>query len=77
MYGNTIVSEMRTMTDNWQPIATAPKDGTVIVLHNLGGRRAPQRRLWNAHFNEWIAECPILTGGDDNAVLEPSHWRAA
>lgn len=56
---------------DWQPIETAPKDGTVVEL-NGEHRLYPMRGLW-AH-GEWRAEQMSYTLGPARLVPDPTHW---
>jgi hypothetical protein len=47
----------------WQPIETAPKDGSVIIVNNYG----IDVGYWSAAYNGW------LTGGS-RTVASPTHW---
>lgn len=51
----------------WQPIETAPRDGTVIDLWHVGGMRITEQ-WWDAEDESW---CGL---GDDNDF---SHWMPA
>lgn len=60
------------MTD-WQPIETAPKDGTRILLHLRQDEEGDYVRIgywgkWNGHLSTW---CLAEGDGDDN----PTHWQ--
>ena len=50
----------------WQPIATAPRDGTVVDLWANGGHRSASQR-WSRGGNWWYP-----SGFNDGTV---SHWR--
>lgn len=52
------------LTPQWQPISTAPRDGTAIDLwHPLLGRIAESR--WDTYLERWTIIC-------DPKV--PTHW---
>jgi hypothetical protein len=52
------------MTD-WQPIATAPKDGTEVLLHGRhnDGEAWYEVGFWGKHSQSWTV-----------APLDPTHW---
>ena len=52
------------MNEDWQPIDTAPKDGTIIVVRQ--GKWAPHHAYWK--YGRWH---PI----EYNASHRPTHWR--
>lgn len=47
--------------DGWNAIATAPKDGAVLLLHNSDEWSAPIRGYWDG--GEWVAETRPMTLG--------------
>lgn len=59
--------------NEWQPIETAPKDGTDILLlcvskaRSFGGTRVLQGS-WsgNTGYEKWYTMC--------NYVMQPTHW---
>jgi hypothetical protein len=56
---------------SWQPIATAPRDGTPILAVDANGQIAVVASKWlknRQHFTHWYA--PIY----DEAVMNPTHW---
>jgi len=57
------LAEMGTQT-TWQPIATAPKDGTKILVHRIGWH-APEIAQWSSYSHAWV----LFEGS-----VEPTHW---
>lgn len=57
--------------DGWNTIATAPKDGTVILMHNPEEWGGPIRGYWDGH--EWAAETRPMTLGPSR-ITDPTHW---
>jgi hypothetical protein len=56
----------KTTLPGWQPIETAPKDGTDIWLGRVNGCR--QIAFWKRHQNEWYdRNWHIIT-------FTPTHW---
>lgn len=61
--------------DGWQPIETAPKDGTEILAYGYarcdGSRYANGQHIawWDAELG-WTGRDP-----DDRVTLHPSHWQ--
>ena len=53
--------------NEWQPISTAPKDGTRIMLWLNGPIRAPK-----AVFGKWVGFAGWVTEGSGSA--KPTHW---
>ena len=68
---------------NWQPIETAPKDGTEVFLYFPGGGRKIWSGYWkhSQHYSNgkleydrayWVTG--MMSVGKD---LEPTHWMTA
>jgi hypothetical protein len=60
---------------SWQPIETAPKNGTVILVYrNLDGRQQMGTAYWGAPFSAsgWITKG--TAGNTDMGLLAPTHW---
>lgn len=54
---------------NWQPIETAPKDGTLILVYYLGWDEDAIMTYDLAHYdNEWVDR------NDDPLPDKPSYW---
>ena len=54
------------MDDQWQPISTAPKDGTEVKLRLHGSLRA----YWDDELNGWVLSRPFHMESFNN----PRHW---
>lgn len=64
---------MSKTTKDWNGIDTAPKDGTVLLLHNVIEWSNPIRGYWNSDIQEWSAETmPMVLGPGD--IPDPTHW---
>jgi hypothetical protein len=67
--------------DGWQPIATAPRDGTAVLLFSPGigrwiGSSKPTWRLVDERRpTPSVAEKIIARDGDKKNLTEPTHWR--
>jgi hypothetical protein len=69
------------MSDNWQDISTAPKDGTVMLLHHsieklcgYGPAVRPRKAIAVGYFDgHWSTGVPggHSTGGEDSQF---THW---
>lgn len=63
-YRAALAAQPLAVPDGWQPIETAPRDGTVIDLWHVGGMRITEQ-WWDVEDACW---CGL---GDDNDF---SHW---
>jgi len=54
---------------DWQPIATAPKDGTTVLLFAPGWDSA--KTGWTFGKDDW-QDCPFHHHG--YPAYEPTHW---
>ena len=52
----------------WQPIATAPKDGTEVILYDPAWTRATTG-IWDEHAGFWCY------GDDYWFKAKPTHWQ--
>ncbi len=54
----------------WQPIETAPKDGTeiLVVYPRQGG--VMQLVYWRHHYRSWMSKGETVSGLETNAT----HW---
>jgi hypothetical protein len=55
---------------NWQPIETAPKDGTRFLAPSIDGRTVTIG-LWS---DQWGGYWDDLTVGHLNGQWHPTHW---
>lgn len=53
---------------NWQPIETAPKDGTAVLLFTPGKGR------WIGSFEKRKPEWKLAGVSDDPRPERPTHW---
>ncbi len=52
----------------WQPIKTAPKDGTRVILFRPDWIESMVTGYWNKDFDDWF----IPYNG--SPFLSPTHW---
>lgn len=61
---------------SWLPIATAPKDGTIVLVNDTTEGLCPfvaARYLDSPEWSGWIYDEEVLT--DNNALgPNPTHW---
>lgn len=57
----------------WEPIETAPKDGTYILLWRPGFRQETAHWLADMIGFDWPWLLPLP--GEDRMRLKPTHWR--
>lgn len=67
------------MVDEWQPIETAPKDGTHILLYVPADSadHAPEAMVtgfWYALYSEWDLVMAWGYEAESQVYGEPSHW---
>ncbi len=57
----------------WQPIETAPKDGTDVLIgwFELPGQKSMTIVFWHSFRKAW---CNTWTLFSANAVSQPTHW---
>jgi len=72
-----ILTALRTPSQGWQPIETAPKDGSEIDLWANGRRRANCRwgvfRWHNGKPQDEPCWGPYMMG--EEGPLQPTHWQ--
>lgn len=66
----------------WQPIETAPKDGTPILIHRAESDFPLEEAFhvvrWDAFFDDEPKWWQVHDGKNDHPLRgpEPTHWRA-
>ena len=63
------------METNWRPIASAPKDGTKILLARIVGKPGCDTALWWAARGVWSEKWNNWNDGVEPCGLAgPTHW---
>ena len=62
------------MTD-WQPIATAPKDGTWVLLGDFKEALAEEHSYGVARFHDGIWQDGYQPKWYWDAAFDPTHWK--
>ena len=59
----------------WQPIETAPKDGTrVLIAFQSIGQWVILSAYWNTREDVWTDDAVVSFGYEETAEYEPTHW---
>lgn len=56
---------------DWQPIETAPKDGTHVLAY-VPWAVQPKVLFWGVYCDAWV--CPASELGPDPEGWVPTHW---
>lgn len=74
-------SALEQVVRGWSPIASAPRDGTVVDLWVLGNQYHSPMRVpdcWFGAPDKWSAACWMYISSESNheepLPWEPSHW---
>jgi hypothetical protein len=66
------------LQDGWQEIATAPKDGRVLLFNpdEGGSHWSVQTGAWNDDASQWMYDCDMeALRPAYSAAHQPTHWR--
>lgn len=58
----------------WQPIETAPKDGTLILIYEKGGRIQVAKWLLDGPGYCWCVQLTQVLSGDTYPTTDVTHW---
>ena len=57
------------LAQSWQPIETAPKDGTQIIIAVAGDEYEPSWAWWSDRHRAWFIPHTSIA-----YQMEPTHW---
>jgi hypothetical protein len=73
------IKAWNTRADDWQPIDTAPKDGTMLLLWSmgihLGSWRVDDGYSGDKEPSWFDNSCDSFTTGYSATPLNPTHWK--
>lgn len=61
------MAKLKRAKDGWQPMATAPKDGSTVYIKISGG---PRGAFWCRDLKTWVLCNPIHI----ESVRDPAGW---
>jgi hypothetical protein len=78
LYANVQELRRRAAIAPWQPIETAPKDGSWVLLWVENNRQAivaywSGKPLWDGNF--WVAQGEVCSWDLENNFYHPTHWK--